>query len=250
MFRTRTLASLTVSALGAMALQTLVAAEPAASAPPASAPPASTPPAQSIREWLAPPSPTSATNPAATPAGQAPVAGAPAGTTSPAQSIGEWRTTPGATPSGTTAPASSIREWMTPQSPALGPCATATPLANMAAAAPAAMPAAKPAAGAAATKRPITISFTSTLRQGNLVVFLDDKPIFNEQFQKPMLIISQTTRWDPLEVAGGKHKLSAKVYGTKKTYFSATYDLELSRTKGTALHFVMRGDRLTVELAS
>ena len=144
-------------------------------------------------------------------------------------------------PVGTTPPAKSIHEWKTKP--------IATPTADLAAK-PAADSAAKPAVHAAVPKSPITISITSTLRQGNLVVVLDDVPIFNEKFQKPVLLITQTTRWDPLQVAAGKHRLSAKVYGTKKTYLSATYDLDVSRTKGSELRFVMQGDKLTVEVAS
>ena len=147
------------------------------------------------------------------------------------------------------APARSIREWMTTPSPTLGPCPTATPLAALPAT-PAANPPAKPPVSTAGPTSPITISITSTLRQGNLVVVLDDKPIFNESFQKPLLFISQTTTWDPIQVAPGAHRLTAKVYGTKKTYLSKTYDLQLSRTKGAALRFVMQGDTLTVALAS
>ena len=97
---------------------------------------------------------------------------------------------------------------------------------------------------------PITISIKSTLRQGSLVVMLDDVPVFNEKFQKPLLIISQTSTWDPLQVPAGAHRLTAKVLGTKKTYFSKTYDLYVSPTKGSALRFVMQGGKLTVALAS
>jgi hypothetical protein len=97
---------------------------------------------------------------------------------------------------------------------------------------------------------PITISLTSSMRQGNLVVLLDNVPIFNEKFQKPALLISQTTRWDPLEVEAGTHRISAKVYGAKKTYVSPTYDLDVSRTKGSELRFVVKGDKLTIEVAS
>jgi hypothetical protein len=117
----------------------------------------------------------------------------------------------------------------------------ASPLANMPA---------PPAVNAAVPTSTITISFKSTLREGNLVVVLDDAPIFNEKFQKPLLIISQTTTWNPLQVAAGAHRLTAKVYGTKKTYFSKSYDLYVSPTKGAALRFVMQGDKLTVALAS
>jgi hypothetical protein len=108
----------------------------------------------------------------------------------------------------------------------------------------------RPAAHARSSKSAVTISFTSMMRQGNLVVMIDDVPVFNEKFQKPFLLISQTTTWDPLQVAPGKHRLSAKVYGTKKTYLSAIYDLNVSRTKGSELRFVMKGDKLTVEVAS
>jgi hypothetical protein len=205
MFSSRMLARLVVPALGAIAFQSLVAGEPAASAPPAT----------SIREWMAPPSPTPAAGLAATP-------------TSPAKSIHEWMTTPSPTP---------------------GPCPMASPIANMPAT-QAASPQAKPAVSAAAPTSPITISFKSTMRRGNLVVLLDDVPVFNESFQKPLLIISQTTIWDPLQVAAGTHRLIAKVYGTKKTYFSKEYDLHVSSAKGAALRFVMQGDKLTVALAS
>ena len=99
-------------------------------------------------------------------------------------------------------------------------------------------------------KSPITISISSTLREGSLVILLDDVPVFNEKFQKPVLLISQTTTWDPLQVAAGKHRLSAKVYGAKKTYFSKLYDLEVSRTKKNGLRFVLQGDKLTIELVS
>jgi hypothetical protein len=109
---------------------------------------------------------------------------------------------------------------------------------------------AKPAVHAGVPKSPITISITSTMRHGKLVVVLDDVPVFTEEFQKPVLLISQTTKWDPLQVTAGKHTLSAKVYGTKKTSFSATYDLDVSRTKGSELRFLMKGDKLTVAVAS
>ena len=111
-------------------------------------------------------------------------------------------------------------------------------------------PAVKPAVRAGASKSPITISITSTMRHGNLVVLLDGVPVFNEKFQKPALVISQTTTWDPLQVTAGKHRLSAKVHGTTKTYLSALYDLNVSPTKGSELRFLLKGDKLTVEVGS
>jgi hypothetical protein len=109
----------------------------------------------------------------------------------------------------------------------------------------------KPATRSTAmSKSPVTISLTSTMRHGNLVVMLDNVPVFNEKFEKPFLLISQTTKWDPLQVAAGKHRLTAKVYGTTKTYLSATYDLDVSSTKASELRFKMKGDKLTVEVAS
>jgi len=164
------------------------------------------------------------------------------GTTPPATSIRDWKSKPTATPAAdATLPAKSIHEWKSKPIPKPTTDAAATPTAD---------PTATPAVSAAAPKSPVTISITSTLRQGNLVVMLDDVPIFNEKFQKPVLLISQTTTWDPLQVTAGKHRLAAKVYGTKKTYLSATYDLDVSRTKASELRFVMQGDKLTVELAS
>jgi hypothetical protein len=111
-------------------------------------------------------------------------------------------------------------------------------------------PAAKPAVHAGTAKSPVTISLKSTMRHGQLVVELDGVAVFNEEFQKPAMAISQTTTWDPLQISPGKHRLSAKLYGTKKTYFSAIYDLELSHTKASELRFLMKGDKLTVEVAS
>jgi len=152
-----------------------------------------------------------------------------------------WESLAAGEPVGNAPPAKSIREWKTTPiaAPAANPCSM-----------PTANPAAQPAVSAAVPKSPITISITSTLRQGNLVVMLDDVPIFNEKFQKPVLLISQTTTWDAVQIPAGQHRLSAKVYGTKKTYLSALYDLDVSRTKASALRFVMQGDKLTVELAS
>jgi hypothetical protein len=172
------------------------------------------------------------------------VASEPVGTAPPAASIHEWKSAPIGTPaadSAATPQAKSIREWKTKPTATPTPNCLVTPPAN---------PQAAPAVSGAVAKSPITITFTSALRQGNLVVVLDDVPIFNEKFQKPILLITQTTRWDPLQIAAGKHRLSAKVYGAKKTYLSATYDLNVSRTKGSELRFVMLGDKLTVELAS
>jgi hypothetical protein len=230
MFRTGMLARLVMSVLVATTLDSLVAAEPVGT----------TPPAKSIREWkttpIAAPTADPATNPETLAAGE-PVGNAPA-----AKSIREWKTTPIAAPAAEPAAAAkSIREWKTSPIAALAanPCST-----------PGASPTAKPAVTAAVPKSPITISITSTLRHGNLVVMLDDVPIFNEKFQKPVLLISQTTTWDPVQIPAGQHRLSAKVYGTKKTYLSAHYDLKVSRTKASALRFVMQGDKLTVELAS
>ena len=126
------------------------------------------------------------------------------------------------------------------------PCAVSPAMAAM----PVANSAAKPAVSAATSKSPITISITSALRQGKLVVMLDDVPVFNETFEKPLLLFTQTTTWDPLQVPAGTHRLSAKVLGAKKIYFSKLYDLHVSRTKGNTLRFVLQGDKLTVELAS
>ena len=106
----------------------------------------------------------------------------------------------------------------------------------------------KPAAREGVTTSPITISLKSSLREGNLVVLLDDVPIFNEKFEKPALLVSQTTKWDPLEVASGPHSLTAKVYGAKKDYVSPTYQLEVSRTKASELRFVIKDDKLTAEV--
>ena len=110
---------------------------------------------------------------------------------------------------------------------------------------------ARPAARSSVKKSPITFSITSRIRHGNLVVMLDGVPVFNEEFKKPALLISQTTTWDPLPVSAGKHRLTAKVYDTKgKTYLSGIYNLEVSRTKGIELRIKMKGDTLTVEPAS
>ena len=224
MARTRMLMRLSVLALGAMAIPVLVAEEPETSPPP---------PATSIREWRATPSP-------------APDGSQPAAPVVPATSIREWRTTPGANATPAPPPmATSIREWRTTPAQAPGPCPAATPIANLPAQ-PAASPSSKSAAGATS---PVTISIKSSLRQGNLVVVLDDVPVFNEKFQKPLLLISQTSTWDPVHIPAGTHRLTAKVLGTKKTYFSKTYDLYVS-PKGVELRFVMQGDKLTVSLAS
>jgi hypothetical protein len=177
------------------------------------------------------------------------VAAEPAASTPPAKSIREWRTTPSAEPVAATTPARSVRDWKTAPSSTPGPCPAASPIASVAAT-PAANPQAGPAAPGAAPTKPITISLKSSLRQGRLVVLLDDVPIFNQKFEKPLLVLSQTTTWDPLKVTPGTHRLSARVHGPKKTYFSKTYDLQLMSTKEAVLRFVMQGDNLVVDLGS
>ncbi len=148
-------------------------------------------------------------------------------------------------PVGAPPPAKSIREW-NPNPTAAAAAAPAASPCSMASVGPAAMPAGR----AVVLASPITISISSSLREGNLVVMLDDVPIFNESFRKPVLFISQTTKWDPVQIPAGPHRLAAKVYGTKKTYLSAVYDLNVSRTKASDLRFMMKGDKLTVEVAS
>jgi len=110
---------------------------------------------------------------------------------------------------------------------------------------------AKPAEATHGAKSPVTISFTSSMRHGNLVVMLDGVPVFNEEFQKPLLIISQTTTWDPVQVSAGKHKLTAKVYGTKdRTFVSDVYKLDVSGDKGFELRFRIENEKVTVEKVS
>ena len=114
---------------------------------------------------------------------------------------------------------------------------------------PRARSAAKAAVAAAVPKSPVTISITSRIRHGNLVVSLNGVPVFNEEFEKPIYLISQTTTWDPVPVAVGKHRLTAKVQGRNgKTYLSETYDLEL--TNGIELRVRMKGGKLMIEPAS
>lgn len=97
-------------------------------------------------------------------------------------------------------------------------------------------------------KSPIKFSITSRIRRGQLVISLDSVPIFNEAFQKPAYLISQTTVWDPVQVSAGKHRLTARVKSANgKTYVSGTYELEVSPTKGIDLRIRMKGDTLTVE---
>jgi hypothetical protein len=109
---------------------------------------------------------------------------------------------------------------------------------------------ARRAVHADAATSPITISLKSSLKEGNLVVLLDDVPIFNEKFEKSAMAVSQTTKWDPLEVESGPHSLTAKVYGAKKNYVSPTYKLDVSATKASELRFVIKDDKLTAEVGS
>lgn len=124
-----------------------------------------------------------------------------------------------------------------------------------------------PAAGTSGSKHPrelatrsaaparrmgkVTISLNHRLRRGHLIVSLDDRPIFNEEFVKAALAISQTTTWDSFDAPAGKHKLTARVNGKNgKTYFSATYDFQLSRSKGAEIQLRLKGDRLIIQPTS
>ena len=108
-----------------------------------------------------------------------------------------------------------------------------------------------PSAKSLGAKNTITISLSHRIREGNLVVTLDGTPIFREGFTKPIYLISQTTRWDPVEAAIGKHTLAARVEGKNgKSYLSGTYELQLSRSKGIELLIHMKGDKLTIDQSS
>ena len=119
-------------------------------------------------------------------------------------------------------------------------------------------PAVKPAvkktdksASSSRPKSPITISLKSRMREGSLVVMIDNVPILNEKFNKPFFAISQTTKWDPMQVPVGKHKLTAKLVGANgKTVSSGTYDLELSRKQGIELVLRTKSGKLVVERQS
>ena len=100
-------------------------------------------------------------------------------------------------------------------------------------------------------KGKITISLSHRLRRGNLVVLLDGAMIFNEEFVKDGLVISQTTVWDPVEAPAGKHTLVAQVKGKNgKTYLSDTYDLRLSQTDGIEIRIRMKRDKLEIDPVS
>ena len=129
------------------------------------------------------------------------------------------------------------KEWKPSQGAATKPAAT-----------PAAKKAAKPTASSSRAKSPITISLKSRMREGNLLVMVDNVPILNEKFNKPLFAISQTTTWDPLQVPVGKHKLTAKIVNANgKTINSGTYDLELSRKQGIELMLRVKSGKLIVE---
>ena len=111
-----------------------------------------------------------------------------------------------------------------------------------------AKPAAKPASSA---KSEITISLSSRIRRGNLVVTLNGTPVFNEKFEKATFAISQTTTWNPVVALPGKYKLSAQVSGENgKTYESDTYNLQLSGSKGIEILIKVKGDKLTIDQVS
>jgi len=110
---------------------------------------------------------------------------------------------------------------------------------------------AKPATKTLAPQSKVSISLSHRIKEGNLIVLLDNRPIFNEVFQKATLAISQTTSWDPISVPAGKHMLTARVNGKNgKTYKSGTYELQLSQKSGIDLIIRMKGDKLVVGPAS
>src|SRR6185295_7297692 len=108
----------------------------------------------------------------------------------------------------------------------------------------AAKKAAKPMPSSLRPKSPITISLRSRMREGSLLVMVDNVPVLNEKFSKPIYALFQTTTWDPLQVPVGKHKLTAKIVSTSgKTINSGTYDLELSRKQGIELMLRMKSGK-------
>lgn len=94
----------------------------------------------------------------------------------------------------------------------------------------------------------VTISLTHRVRRGSLTVWLDSKPIFIEKFSKAAMAISQTTRWDPLTLPAGKHKLKARVIGEDgTTYESDAYPIDIPRASEAEVRIRIKGDKLTFQ---
>jgi hypothetical protein len=73
-------------------------------------------------------------------------------------------------------------------------------------------------------------------------------PVFNEQFRKDKLAISQTTSWDAFRAPAGKHKLKASVRTENgKTYLSDLYVVDLPGAKNAIVRIGFKGDKLTIK---
>ena len=79
-------------------------------------------------------------------------------------------------------------------------------------------------------------------------MLLDGEAIFDEQFSKPRMVLTQTTIWDPLNAPAGEHMLRARVTGDNgKTYVSAFYKVEFPQEQAIELRIDLKGDMLTVK---
>jgi tRNA A-37 threonylcarbamoyl transferase component Bud32 len=109
-----------------------------------------------------------------------------------------------------------------------------------------------PRSAAAATAAPargaanVTIRFAHRMRHGKLVVLLDGKPIFDEQFSKSKFVITQTTVWDPLKAPAGVHSITARVQGDDgKSYASEALAVDWAQGQDVELKIGLKGEALT-----
>jgi len=93
-----------------------------------------------------------------------------------------------------------------------------------------------------------TISLTHRMREGTLMVSMDGVSIFNERFSKEKLALMQTTTWDPVSVATGRHTLRAQVMGAGGTvYSSEPYAVELLKSQEATLRIKFKGEKLVIQ---
>jgi hypothetical protein len=147
----------------------------------------------------------------------------------PAKSIHEWRMTPEqaaaasaeATP---TAPAKSIREWRTTAAPAPAPCPMTAPIANLAARAR--------CSSLVQECRSTDESHHDQPQEhataGEPRRHARRRPGLQREVPEAAPDHLPDHDMGSLQIKAGTHRLTAKVYGKKKTYFSKSYDLEVS----------------------
>lgn len=91
----------------------------------------------------------------------------------------------------------------------------------------------------------LIVKLRHRINSGTLTLLVDGRPVLTGDFAKKKLVLSKVSEWEPVKIAEGRHKVTAKVVGGKgKQYRSAPLDVTMPAGGALSLIITMQEDRL------